>query len=362
MFEEHPGHWFSTPEKREDRALAWAERNKNRLLHKSAVTFRDVTRGFFSRGGAWERRMVQKGRHYQNTYILAHTGYLENHLIPLFGDMLPRDMTRRYIDDKIATTTNALNGKPLSGPTKQKIVDALSIIFEELVDMGICDRNPTIGLTRYSMAPTLIRTAIPRAALEVLFPPTHEGLLRVWGTPMYSALFCYLHDVGCRPGEARALTWSEWNAAERFVSIRHGVRSGTVADIKGTKSNNVRPAFVSERTKIELAIWRDSIPELHDTDFVFCRQDTGTPISTHTLCDAFRAGIVRAGFGGEPWTPYYLRHSFGTHYLNVLDDKELMVLMGHSSIITSAIYRHPDDELILERSRGLRDKLDSTRE
>lgn len=360
QFCEHPGHWFSTPEKREDRAIAWAERNKDRLIARSIPTFRALTVDFFKRGGPWEVRMGRKAKTFQENHLDALTGYLENHLIPSFGNMLPSELRRRYIDDTISGMKR-LDGLELAPPTKQKITDALRLIMEELVDQGIVERNPCDGLVRYSSETTHPRTAIPKEALEKLFPPGHDALVATWGSQMFAAFFCYLHDVGCRPGEARALTWGEWNSAERFVSIRHGIRSGTTADIKGTKTGNVRPAFVSVRAAQELAIWREQAEHREDGDFVFSMPGKSNPVSNHAMGAAFRHGLAVAGYADQPWTPYYLRHSFGTHYLDVLDDKELMVLMGHSSIITSAVYRHPDDDLILSRSKGLRDKLDGSR-
>ncbi len=38
-----------------------------------------------------------------------------------------------------------------------------------------------------------------------------------------------------------------------------------------------------------------------------------------------------------------------------------MTLMGHASSITSKTYQHPDDGIIYEQSKGLRDKLYSER-
>ena len=37
------------------------------------------------------------------------------------------------------------------------------------------------------------------------------------------------------------------------------------------------------------------------------------------------------------------------------------MLAGHTNLITNAIYRHPDDEIILSRSKTAREKLDRAR-
>ncbi|MDR3172275.1 MAG: hypothetical protein LBU17_11765 [Treponema sp.] len=40
----------------------------------------------------------------------------------------------------------------------------------------------------------------------------------------------------------------------------------------------------------------------------------------------------------KDWTPYWLRHSFGTYQMETLNQDEIMKLMGHNVAATTRIY------------------------
>lgn len=358
---EEPGRWHSSPEVTKERAMRWALKNRARLLGKAkSLKFREFAEGFFSPDSPWIARMRAKGHVFGAAYMLNRAGHVANYLVPLFGEDDPRDLTRRYVDDKLLAMT-AKNGRPLAGATKSKILYSLNLILEDIVDRGVLESNPIEGITPYSKAPVAPRGAIPREAMEKLYPASHGELVRIWGSSMWAALFCYLHDTGCRPGEARALRWMDWDESRKFVAIRHGIQAGTQGTIKGTKTGIVRPAFCSERTKQELAIWRAESRHNKEEDFVFTAMNTGAPVSATAIIKAFRRGLEQVGITGERWTPYWLRHSFGTYNLAILSQQELMLLMGHTSIVTSAVYQHPDDEVVFQRAGEIQEKLDRAR-
>jgi integrase len=150
--------------------------------------------------------------------------------------------------------------------------------------------------------------------------------------------------------EVRALTSGDFYADERFVPIRHGVEAGTKSKIKGTKTDNSKPGYLQQRTVQELLIWRHAESRFNsDSDFIFTK-DGDAPVSGASIGDAFKRGLIGKGLNAMNWTPYYPRHTFVTQALEVLDDSEVLMLAGHTSIITNKIYRHPDDESMVRRS------------
>ncbi len=361
---EAPDKWHQTPEDEQTSAIQWARRNRAALLsaQTSSVTLDSLVRGIFLSGSDWRKRMESKGHSYTEAYMQVRDGHLRNYILPLFGREDPRTLSRRYVDDALlAASRSGTYGKPLAPATMHKIVHTLNIILEELVDQGIIARNPCEGMAPYSKAPVKPRGAIPQKALAALFPPGHGQLVQVWGSGMWAACMCLLNDTGIRPGELRALKWREIDDHERFIAVRHGVQSKTEATIKGTKTGIVRAAFISVRTAQELAIWRAESRHNAPDDFVFTLSGAA-PVSGMGVISAFRRGLKAAGYAGEPWTPYWLRHSFGTYHLADLDDSELLMLMGHTNIVTNATYRHPDDDIVRKRALPVRDKLDKARE
>lgn len=198
-----------------------------------------------------------------------------------------------------------------------------------------------------------------------MYPAGHVALVKIWGSSMWAAMMLLFNDTGLRPGEVRALRWAEWFPEERFFPIRHDIEAGTCDTVKGLKTEEAgvtaKPAFVSIRTGQELEIWRAESKHSEPNDFIFS-EDGSHPLSNEGIVKAFRRGIKGLGIDAENWTPYWLRHSFGTYQLENLNDEELFALMGRTNIVTASIYRYPDDLTLLRSSLAIRDKLDKGRE
>lgn len=356
---EDPSTWHATPCTDELAALEWAHLRRAALVAGSRSTLRldALIDGMFDEGSPWRKRQAVKGQEITAKSYLNRQGHLDNYILPAIGDRDPRELSRRYMEDRIAALATR---KKLAPATIGRIIYTLNICMEELLDQGIIGKNPLDGIKPYSRRPVKPRGAIPREALDKLFPKTHGGLFRVWKSSMWASMMCLIADTGMRPGEARALRWSGIDTKERFVSIRFGIESGTVATVKGTKTDIVRASFISARTVQELAIWRSESRFAGDGDFVFT-QSGAAPVTSEGVIKAFRAGLKAAEINEPSWTPYWLRHSFATHALESLSDQELELLMGHTNIQTNLVYRHPDDAAVRRRALPLRDKLDKSR-
>lgn len=360
-FAEDPGHWHATPCDLEAEALRYAKRHRDSLIAHSRPRVEDLARGFFSPSGAWARRMLEKGHHFVSKYLLTRQGHLDNYIVPAFGDMDPRALTRRMVDDAILGAGRAHGGAPLSGATKNKIVYSFNLFLEDLVDRGILDSNPLVGIVPYSKAPAAPREALPRDTMDKLFPASHGALVQVWGNSMWAAMMLLFQDTGMRPGEIRALRWREVYDEKRFIPIRHGIEAGTKATVKGTKTNVVKAGFLSSRTVQELGIWRAESRHGDDADFVFTL-DGEAPVTNEAIVGAFRRALDGLGIESKRWTPYYLRHSFATYQAEILTPQELNDLMGHSSMVTARTYQHLDDAGVFRKSSGIQKKLDKERE
>jgi hypothetical protein len=65
-FEQHPGHRFATPEQNRDKAIKRAGQNREKLINKKSRSLSFYCTGFFSKTGAWARRMAEKLRSYND--------------------------------------------------------------------------------------------------------------------------------------------------------------------------------------------------------------------------------------------------------------------------------------------------------
>jgi integrase len=315
---------------------------------------------FFSSRGPWAGRMSAKGHHYSRKYLITRRGHLENYIIPAFGHLKPAGIKRRDIDNWILELRRP-DGRRLAGATKNKILYTMSIIFEELIDLEVMEKNPVRGIKAYNKTPVYPRGVIDREALAKLFPCDHAGLLEVWGSAMWAAMMLIFYDTGSRPGEVRALVWADLDAQKRFIPIRKGIEAGSSNTVKSTKSGIVRIGFITARTAEELAVWRGISAHAGEDDFIFTL-DGVKPLSATAVIRAFKRGLGRAGLAGKPWTPYWLRHSFGTYHMEHLNQAELMKLMGHNTAVTTRLYQHPDNETLYQAAEHIKIKLDRVRE
>lgn len=370
-FAESPGSFFIAPETDPAKAIAWGRRNRMKLLGgaEKPLLIKDMAKGFFDESGAWYKDQVKKGRSMTAASLLLRKSHVTNYIIPLFGEYDIRELSGAEIDRAILDaerftaregSESVAAGRSLARGTRSKLLYSIKLMYDKWVYEGLVPSNPTASIAKYSKAPEKPRDKLPREILEKLFPRGHGPLVRLWGSSMWGALFMVLYDTGARPGEARALKWKNYYPKERFLPIRSAVEAGTSAKIKGTKTNIIKPGYIQERTAQELAIWRAESRFNDDEDFIFTI--TGkAPVSDNAIVLAFKRALVEIGEEGSPWTPYWLRHSFVTYALEALEDSEVLQLAGHVSMITSQIYRHPDDEIIFKRSKGIRKKLDKAR-
>jgi integrase len=303
--------------------------------------------------------MREKGHTFGAAYLSVRQGHLDNYIGPLFGAEDPRALGGRQIDDTLLGAPRRHGRKPLAPATKYKIMYSFALVLADLRERGIIETNPLEGIKPYSKAPIAPRGALPRDALPKLFPTTHGELVQVWSGSMWAACMLVLLETGMRPGELRALRWGELYGEERAFVVRHGIEAGTVDHVKGTKTDQVKSGGISIRTAQELTIWRAESRHSGADDFIFTLE--GPPVTGAGILKAFRRGLAAVDLEAERWTPYWLRHSFITYSLDSLEDSELLMLAGHTNLTTNAIYRHPDDEIVLKRSKTAREKLDMAR-
>jgi integrase len=286
QFEEYPGHWIVTPEMEREKAFNFAKRHRSQLVHRRTDPFGMLCKDFFEPTSQWVLRMKKKGHHYTGKYLLNRQGYVNNYIIPAFGDRRPDTITRREIDDWLLDLKKKKQGE-LAGETKNKILYTMALIFEELRDLGILETNPISGIKPYDKTPKKPRDTIDRESLAMLYPVSHGDLVRVWGSSMWAAIMLIFNDTGSRPGEVRALRWKDIDTHRRFIPIRKGIESGTVDKIKSTKTGAVKAAFLTKRTIQELDIWQAE--SRYNTSDDYCFTVNGkAPLTGEAIIKAFR--------------------------------------------------------------------------
>jgi integrase len=139
------------------------------------------------------------------------------------------------------------------------------------------------------------------------------------------------YAAGLRAAEVASLRVADVDSARGVIHVHHG---------KGGKD---REAMLSPQLLgILRTYWRLARPKT----FLFPGRDPDLPIHPAALHTACRAAVEEAGLAKRV-TLHALRHSFATHLLeNGTDIRIIQVLLGHNSLLTTALYTHVSTDVI----------------
>lgn len=231
-----------------------------------------------------------------------------------------------------------LEDAQLAGTTVQRKLSSVRGLLKWLVQEGVLEASPALGLRRRRVARSLPGVLSEREIEALLSAPdtsTPQGLRD-------QALLELMYSAGTRASETVGLDRSDLDLA-----------SGTARVLgKGGKERLVALGRYAVRALEDyLAAPERPRPRASAEEAVFLGP-TGARLSVRTLervverC-CLRAGIVRRA------TPHTLRHSFATHLLDRgADLRSVQELLGHAHLVTTQIYTH----LSIERLREVYDQ------
>jgi len=211
-----------------------------------------------------------------------------------------------------------LAGTGISWPGLNQIVCALRFFY------GVTLRRTDIPeLIPYAREPHKLPVVL--SADEVV-----RFLQAVSGLKSRAAL-ATAYAAGLRAAEVASLRVADIDSARGVIHVRHG---------KGGKD---REAMLSPQLLGVLrTYWRLARPKT----FLFPGRDPDRPIHPAALHTACRAAVEEAGLAKRV-TLHALRHSFATHLLeNGTDIRIIQVLLGHNSLLTTALYTHVSTDVI----------------
>lgn len=255
-------------------------------------------------------------------------------------DKRSRWTVRKYIvpkigDYKMAAVTEStlqkfVNEIPaeLAKGTAGYIVVTLKQIFQKAQKNGVIQTNPAAGIKDMAKREARKRRSITddeRSRLLAALPGTRVNLL------CKIMLYC-----GLRPGEVRALTWSDIDLAHGLIHVTKAVKSGSSVIGPPKSAAGVRDVPIP-------GILLRELPGGPPDEFVVQFRRNGKPASSCHAGKLARA-VFRAAGLPEDVDVYCLRHTYCTDLqragvpINVARE-----LMGHSSVeMTARIYTHTD--------------------
>jgi integrase/recombinase XerD len=181
-----------------------------------------------------------------------------------------------------------------------------------------------VTLDRPKIAEKIPWPKVPHKQPDILSGTEMIALLASVEQVKYRVALATAYGAGMRVSEACRLEIGDIDSKRGLIHIRQG------------KGRRDRYVMLSERLLLSLRqYWRLTQPK---GPHLFPGKDPGTHISDSSLRDALKAAIQKAGITKRV-TLHVLRHSFATHLHEAgADIRVIQVLLGHSSIRTTAHY------------------------
>ena len=279
--------------------------------------------------------------------------YLDNHILPFqigaraLGDMKLNDIKPAHIA-KLYAEAKGHRGEQLSRSALCKLRIVLTGIFRTAIDNNLCLRNPVANVKLPDKEPPQI----------AVFPPAQiRMVIEHLDKSVAGAYVALLLHTGLRPGELLGLMWRDVDESNRLIFVRQSLTltPNGYEVTPGTKTKHDRTVPYEDILQQHL----DRIPR--QGDYVVARNHRGQ--FTHHNHDTFRA--VFDGFFEElnstletplpRITPHKCRHTFATYLLRSgVDIRYVQQLLGHSTISTTEIYTHADEDTLRENAAKLK--------
>lgn len=234
-------------------------------------------------------------------------------------DAIPRDFLEQY--HRWLTAAKSPRGKPLSPKTIKHDMTVATRLLRWCVDQE--------WLAKLPRAPKLQK---PPQGYKDIPPVKLAELLRSVEGMRVAPLIRFLLATGCRPSEARLLTWAEVDLDRGVCEMERG---------KTYKRSGFRRVLHLTPPAVEILRRQ---PKRENVPWVF----TSRLHKPYTM-SGLRCTLQRVGFP----TVYAARHTFAQAALGQVGIEDVAKLLGHSSLATVQIYARVKDERAHRVARSL---------
>jgi integrase len=263
------------------------------------------------------------------------------------GELQLTNVSPAHIAQLYAGLKNRSN-ESLSRSTLEKIRIILYGVFETAIDNRLCTRNPVSRVPLPEKPPKEI----------IIFTSTQiQAILAHVERSVSGAYIALLLHTGLRVGELLGLQWSDIDENKRTLHIHQSLVKTEHGEkvTEGTKTKRKRLIPYDDYLQSNL----ERIPR--ECDFVVSRFFCGnwthhTHASFDTIYYAFFDSLNDELDEKIPRiTPHKCRHTFATKLLDSgVDIRYVQALLGHTTISTTEVYTHTNEESLRENISKLK--------
>jgi site-specific recombinase XerD len=115
----------------------------------------------FAQSGYWRYKRAEKKKLFTDKSMKTRDAVMKNWIVPLWGEINPRRLTVRVIDQRMRGVKSGLTKRPLAGATRNRILSVLSELYVHLIEEGLVKINPVRDVVRCNSYPERPRSALP---------------------------------------------------------------------------------------------------------------------------------------------------------------------------------------------------------
>jgi len=285
-------------------------------------------------------------RHFvKRSTMSAYILILENHLLPVFGDMV--DVAEIPVQNFVIDKLNA--------GLSQKSVKDMLIVLKMVVSYGAKHAG-------FAHPDWDIKYPAEHVAKELpVFSPANQRKLINYVSTNFTfrnlgVLLCLY--TGMRIGEVCALTWCDIDVARGTLTINKTIERLYIIDGCSRRTELVVSTPKTRNSNREIPLTHDLIRILKPlksvvNDNYYVLTNRAQPIEPRTYRNYYKKLLAKLDMPAVKF--HGLRHSFATRCIeSQCDYKTVSVILGHASIATTLnLYVHPG----LEQKKRCLDKM-----
>jgi integrase len=233
----------------------WTERRGGVYIAPQGLTVRELVSQYLDQAALFDE--------WQPSTEATYRQRARSLIYPTFGEVKADKLDASHVQAWITKLTKAR----YAASTIDCAVRVLSTAYRRAVRLRVVRTNPCLDVRR------------PKIRTKETVTWTREEVARVdealVDDPMWRAVYRVMLTTGMRPGELRALTWSDIDFAGKSIAIRRTVTKDTANKVvmgSRTKTDEPRAVSLSEHTAAILLQWRELAPlrDLNpDEDYIF---------------------------------------------------------------------------------------------
>lgn len=321
---------------------------------KTSLLFKDYAKDFFVEGKcSYLRNREMEDKPIGSKLASDYRGYINNYLIPYFGNQEINGITSMEIRDwRSQLKEGKIFAKNMNHPpanaTLNHVLRIMGIVLAQAEEEKMILQNPMNKVKSLSKRVYKKRDILTKEEIEKLFPNDDEALINIWGDYEKASMLFLVLTSGMRSGELRALQWSDIDWKNRGIRITKAITAEN--EIGQTKGKKPRGTVAPLRAFELLKKWKDLSSNQAPTCFIYPGKDGKSFSSAGRLRSALQNALSKVGIntdGSRNIVVHSLRHTYNSTMYYVLPPEVLRGTIGHETEAMTERYSHlsPDDAI-----------------